>query len=201
MERTKLLFGYDQRLDSNHSAQNNRAGVGGVGGSGSKSKQNHQQNQLSQQQHQNNHQQQPGGQNGVSQSTNSQNNSSTDAVIKQLLELLKSSPNLTLNRSELLKNLGPGNNSKSSDLNSILAAILTSAGVGQLDDSGSTVSLNNLVPNESTVSLTSMSSSNAGQTGQLAKSQVSHDSNVETPTSHPTQGWTIFIVLFLALHI
>lgn len=200
MERTKLLFGYDQRLDSsNHSTiQNNRnGGAGGVGGSGSKLK--HNQNQLSQQQQHQNHQQ-SSAQNGVSQSTNlSQNNGSTDAVIKQLLDLLKNSPNLTLNRSELLKNLGSsthqqtlGNNSKSSDLNSILAAILISAGVAQLDDSGSTASLNNLVPNESTVSLTSMTSSNAGagQTGQLAKSAV--DSSVETPTSQTTTGWTLF---------
>lgn len=162
MERTKLLFGYDQRLESSNNHANNQQNSSSTSRGSSKLKQvNHH--------HQSHHQQQQQAAVPNSNGTGSSQpngGGSVDAAIKQLLELLKSSPNLTLNRAELLKSLGqPG--SKTSDLSSIISAIAAAAASTtspqQLDESGGSVNNNNnnnnLVPNASSTSLTSLASS------------------------------------------
>ena len=102
MERTKLLFGYDQRLDassSNHSTlQNNNSANTQRAGASNKPGKIHPQQQQQQQQ-----QQQPAATSNAVANTSSGglNNATIEANVKQLLEMLKHSPQLGLNKLDL----------------------------------------------------------------------------------------------------
>lgn len=169
MERTKLLFGYDGRVESNTTSQQNNTR------SKSKHAHNHQQN--NQQQTSNQHQTTSNNNNNNSQQQSNQSNANQmyENSFKQFVELLKSSPNMNLNKSDLINAL---KQSQRSDVNSVVSAILSTAGQNQDDvvslrTAASTASLTSLVSNTNQNS----NSTTANQTkpGQQLQQQQSNE--------------------------